>query len=172
MDWQPNVGAVQYFVTEILPIIHASRPETTVAIVGRNPASPIIAAGERDVRIHISGTVPDVRPYLWGGLVSIVPLRIGGGTRLKIYEAMAARIPVVSTTIGAEGLGVQPGHEILIGDSPELFARHCLDLLGDAARRRGISDAAWQLVAANYSWRRAADEFEAILAGTAVGAAA
>jgi glycosyltransferase involved in cell wall biosynthesis len=107
--------------------------------------------------------VPDVRPYLWNAQVSIVPLRIGGGTRLKIYEAVAARRPVVSTTIGAEGLGLRPGEEILLADAPEAFAQACLRLLADAEARERIQSAAWNTVSRNYSWERVTAQFEEIL---------
>ena len=111
----------------------------------------------------VTGTVPDVRPYLWGSKVSVVPLRIGSGTRLKIYEAMAARMPVVSTTIGAEGLHVNPPHDIRIGDTPAEFATQCLDLLNDADTRESVGNAAWELVASKFSWEQVTREFEASL---------
>src|SRR5204862_8068755 len=104
MDWLPNVDGVMYFVKEILPLIRARCPETTVAVVGRTPPPKISQLGVEDKRIRITGTVTDIRPYLWGGAVSIVLLRIGGGTRMKIYEAIVAKIHVVSTTVGVAGL--------------------------------------------------------------------
>src|SRR5439155_21240770 len=134
MDWLPNVDGVQYFVREVLPSIRRRRPECTLAIVGRTPPPTVIQLAE-DPRIHVTGTVADIRPYLWGSAVAIVPLRIGGGTRLKIYEAMAARIPVVSTSVGAEGLVVNPPENIRIVDTPQDFADQCLELLGDVAER-------------------------------------
>ena len=103
MDWMPNIDAVNYFLDEIFPRITALRPGTTLAIVGRTPTPELRARASRDARITVTGTVPDVRPWLWGARLSVVPLRIGGGTRLKIYEAMAAHLPVVSTSVGAEG---------------------------------------------------------------------
>src|SRR2546423_1741673 len=104
MDWLPNIDGMRWFRAEILPLIRACRPDCRLSIVGRQPTREILAMAESDPLIEVTGTVPDVRPYLWRAAVSIVPLRVGGGTRLKIYEAMAARTPVVSTTIGAEGL--------------------------------------------------------------------
>lgn len=96
--------------------------------------------------------------------MSIVPLRIGGGTRLKIYEAMAARIPVVSTSIGAEGLAVQAEH-IRLADTPEEFAAACLDLLADGEGRERMSEAAWNLVSSCFSWERVTEQFERIIGG-------
>ena len=107
--------------------------------------------------------MPDVRPYLWGSAVSVVPLRIGGGTRLKIYESMAAGVPVVSTTIGAEGLDTHPGQDIRIADRPEDFAAHCVDLLEDADGARRLAARARDMVAANFSWEQVARSFSNIL---------
>ena len=111
----------------------------------------------------MTGTVPDIRPYLWSSSVSIVPLRIGGGTRLKIYEAMAAGIPVVSTTIGAEGLKVDPPENIRLADDPQSFARDCLDLLADPGERARIAGSARQMVCAEFSWEAVSRCYESIL---------
>jgi polysaccharide biosynthesis protein PslH len=163
MDWLPNVDGVLYFVREILPLIRRNRPDCSLAIVGRTPPPSITELAERDPCIHVTGTVPDIRPYLWNSAVSIVPLRIGGGTRLKIYEAMAARIPVVSTTIGAEGLTVHPPVDIRIADMPQEFAERCLELLASSAKRERVAAAAWEMVRSNFSWERVARRFEEIL---------
>ncbi len=163
MDWLPNTDAVQFFVAEILPHIRKERPKCRVIIAGRRPTSAIRGLSERDSGIEVTGTVPDVRPYLWGSTISIVPLRIGGGTRLKIFEAMAAKTAVVSTSIGAEGLPVIDGQHIAIADEPEVFARRCLDLLGDAQKRRQMADQACELVSSRFSWDRIAREFESAL---------
>lgn len=163
MDWLPNVDGVLYFVREILPLIRRRRPDCSLAIVGRTPPPAIAELAQRDPSIHITGTVPDIRPYLWNSAVSIVPLRIAGGTRLKIYEAMAARIPVVSTTIGAEGLAIQPPDDIRIADTPRDFADRCLELLSDSEERKRVAGAAWEMVNANFSWERVSRCFEQIL---------
>lgn len=163
MDWMPNVDGILYFVHEILPLIRKQRPETTLAIVGRDPSSAILQLAERDPLISVTGTVPDVRPYLWGSTVSIVPLRIGGGTRLKIYEAMAARTATVSTRVGAEGIAAEHPVSIRLADEPAEFATECLALLEDANARGAVADSAWKMVDENYSWERVARQFEAIL---------
>ena len=163
MDWLPNVDGILYFVREILPLIRQVRPETTLAIVGRTPPPKITQLAAQDPAIQVTGTVPDIRPYLWTSAVSIVPLRIGGGTRLKIYEAMAAHIPVVSTTIGAEGLSVNPPHDIRIGDTPQHFASHCLELLASPEIRARVSRAAWEMVNSHFSWEHVARCFEKIM---------
>lgn len=163
MDYMPNMDGVRYLAGEILPLIRARRPDCRVDIVGKDPDPTVRAAVAGDPLTRVTGTVPDVRPYLWGAAVSIVPLRVGGGTRLKIYESMAARVPVVSTTVGAEGLEVNPGADIRIADSPQDFAGACLALLDDAEARRRQAEAAWQLVSSRFSWDRVARDFEAIL---------
>jgi glycosyltransferase involved in cell wall biosynthesis len=166
MDWLPNVDGVLWFVREVLPLIRKHRPETSLAVVGRMPGPKITQLGAEDKRIEITGTVPDIRPYLWGGAVSIVPLRIGGGTRLKIYEAMAAKIPVVSTTIGAEGLVSHPPDDIRMADTPEAFAEQCVELLSDAGARERLAAAAWQMVHDNFSWEQVSRCFEKVMEQT------
>jgi sugar transferase (PEP-CTERM/EpsH1 system associated) len=164
MDWMPNIDGMVWFVREVFPLIKRKLPSCSLAIVGRTPGREVTELAERDAGIRITGTVADVRPWLWESIVSIVPLRIGGGTRLKIYEAMAARTPVVSTTIGAEGLDISPGENILIADEPEAFAEACVLLINDRGQRRRLADAAWQHVETNHSWEAAAGAFERALA--------
>ncbi|MBZ5606957.1 MAG: glycosyltransferase family 4 protein [Acidobacteriia bacterium] len=163
MDWMPNIDAVRWFVAEVLPLIRARRPECFLTIAGRRPTPEIRGLAGKDARILVTGTVPDVRPHLWGAAVAIVPLRIGGGTRLKIYEAMAAKVPVVSTTIGAEGLDVRAGENIILADSARQFADACLALLDDPGLRRSQARAAWEMVSACYSWEVVARRFEQLL---------
>ncbi|HZQ51708.1 MAG TPA: glycosyltransferase [Bryobacteraceae bacterium] len=159
MDWMPNIDGVRWFFDEILPIIRRRKPECRVAIVGRRPPAHI-AAEAKNPLTTITGTVPDVRPFLWESAVSIVPLRVGGGTRLKIFEAMAAGTPVVSTTIGAEGLPVRHGEEIRIADAPDRFAEECLRLLEDAEERRRMSAAGLDLIHSKFSWEQVTRQFE------------
>lgn len=162
MDWMPNIDGMQWFADEIWPLILQRRPQTTLAIVGRKPA-PAIQALAQKPGISVTGTVPDVRPWLHGGKISIVPLRIGGGTRLKIYESMAAQVPVVSTAIGAEGLDWSDGQNILIADSPTNFAGRCLQLLEDPAQAQKLAQNAFRLVDQHYSWQAITDQFERLL---------
>jgi polysaccharide biosynthesis protein PslH len=163
MDWMPNIDGVVWFVNEVLPLIKRKLPQCSLAVVGRTPGREVTELAERESGIRITGTVEDVRPWLWESKVSIVPLRIGGGTRLKIYEAMAAGTPVVSTTIGAEGLDISPGENILIADEPEAFAEACVRLISDAGERRRLAEAAAQHVETKHSWEAAAMEFERAL---------
>jgi polysaccharide biosynthesis protein PslH len=163
MDYMANIDGVLYFAREILPRIRRRRPDCTFAIVGRKPSVEISALAAADPLIRVTGSVPDVRPYLWGASLSVVPLRIGGGTRLKIYESMAAGVAVVSTAIGAEGLSYEPGRNIEIAGDTEAFANICLDLLEDTDRRRRLASAGLELVRSRFSWECVTREFEAIL---------
>ena len=163
MDWLPNIDGMRFFVGDVLPLIRKSRPDCSVAIVGRLPTPEISGYAAADSKIIVTGTVPDVRPYLWGSSVSIVPLRIGGGTRLKIYEAIAAKVPVVSTKIGAEGLDIQAPEHFRLADTPQAFAEQCVALLSDGADRTRLADAAWDTVASRFSWEGVTGRFEDIL---------
>jgi glycosyltransferase involved in cell wall biosynthesis len=163
MDWMPNVDGVVWFVREVLPLIRKKIPDCSLDVVGRTPGREVTEMAEGDARIRITGTVPDVRPWLWESKAAIVPLRIGGGTRLKIYEAMAAKTAVISTTIGAEGLDIAPGENILIADQAEAFADACVRLIADERERRRLAAAAWRHVEAKHSWEAAAGEFERAL---------
>jgi glycosyltransferase involved in cell wall biosynthesis len=164
MDWRPNVDGLTWFAGNVLPLIRRRRPGCSLAVVGRRPTAEVLKLAGSDPHIHVSGTVDDVRPYLWESAVSIVPLRIGGGTRLKIYEAMAARIPVVSTSVGAEGLDIRNHENIAIADAPEEFAERCVALLDDAGARLRMAANAWETVAACYSWEVVSRKFEQLLA--------
>jgi polysaccharide biosynthesis protein PslH len=164
MDWRPNIDGLNWFVASVLPLIRRRRPDCSLTVVGRCPTAQVRRLAQSDRRIHITGTVDDVRPYLWKSAVSIVPLRIGGGTRLKIYEAMAANIPVVSTSMGAEGLDIRDGENIAIADSAPEFAQACLALLDDAGARGRMAATAREMIAACYSWEVVARKFEQLLA--------
>ena len=164
LDWAPNIDGVDWFQREVLPLILRRRPDCAVAIVGRKPPRAIQELTARYPGIQVTGTVPDVRPWLWGSKVSIVPLRVGGGTRLKIFEAMAAGVPVVSTTVGAEGLGARDGDTIRIADAPEDFAAACIALLDDPAQRERLRNRALQMVTEQCSWEAVASAFEKLIA--------
>src|ERR1041385_1476993 len=153
MDWLPNEDGIFYFMQEILPKIRQEIPEVTLTVVGRKPSARMLAlAAERPVEIRLTGWVDDIRPFLAEGAVCIVPLRIGSGTRLKIFEAMAMGKAVVSTTIGAEGLPVRNEEDLLLADSPEAFARNVVMLLRDDQTRERLGSAARELVQSKYSW--------------------
>jgi glycosyltransferase involved in cell wall biosynthesis len=163
MDWLPNVDAVEYFIAEILPLIRVKLPGATFTIAGRSPDARVLKAAEGVSGVSITGKVDDMRPYLWGSKISIVPIRIGGGTRLKIYECMAAGVPVVSTTVGAEGLRYNDGEDIVLADDPGGFATACVRLLSDDAARQAVAQNALKRAQNHFSWEAVSREFETIL---------
>jgi sugar transferase (PEP-CTERM/EpsH1 system associated) len=164
MDWMPNEDGIFYFAEEILPRIFEELPNARLSVVGRKPSARLKALAATDPHhLHLTGWVDDIRPYLAQSAVCIVPLRVGSGTRLKIFEAMGMGKAIVSTTIGAEGLPVRHGVEILLADSPDDFAKSVVTLLGDAAARRRLGTTARELVEAKYGWGSVAKEFAAAL---------
>ncbi len=163
MDWMPNEDGILYFVDAILPLIRKQRPKVKLWIVGRRPGKKILALAESDPGIEVTGRVDDIRPSIAKGSVYIVPLRVGGGTRLKIFEAMAMGKAVVSTTIGAEGLPVTNGSDIILADEPAHFADEVYRLLGSPAERKRIGDAARRIVEEKYSWAAVARHVESVL---------
>jgi sugar transferase (PEP-CTERM/EpsH1 system associated) len=162
MDWLPNEDGMQYFVRDILPRIRRARPDATLSIIGRAP-TPAVRRLAEEAGVTVTGRVEDVRPHIAEGSVYVVPLRIGGGTRLKIFEAMAMGKAVVSTTVGAEGLPVTPDEDIVIADQPEAFADAVLRLFDDERGRRRLEGAARRLVVERYDWSAVARDFESAL---------
>lgn len=163
MDFRPNVDAMLWFGRHVLPLIQAERPGVTVAIVGRRP-HPRLDVLRQLPGVTITGYVPDVRPYIAGATVYIAPLRVGGGTRLKLLEAMTMGKPIVSTTVGAEGFPVVNGQELLLADTPEAFARAVLDLLDNPTRRLQLGRAGQAFARANYGWDSLIPHMEKIYA--------
>jgi glycosyltransferase involved in cell wall biosynthesis len=160
MDWEPNVDAVEYFCAQIWPRILSDYPDAVFQIVGRSPFPRVQRLASKSV--VVTGTVPSVTDYLRDATVVVVPLRIGGGTRLKIYEAMAMGKALVSTSIGAEGLSYQPGRDLLLADDASSFAEAILLLLRDGQLRRRTELAAVQL-AAQYDWSVVTRQFVDVL---------
>lgn len=167
MDWLPNIDAVEYFVETMWGGIRRSQPEARLVIVGRRPTPAVSVLAEKDSSIEVTGTVPDVRPFVSEAAAVVVPLRIGGGTRIKIYEAMSMGVPVVSTTIGAEGLDVTHGENILLADKPETFVAATLEILGDSEVGERIGSSGARHVREHYSWPVVAREFEQLCLETA-----
>ncbi len=163
MDWLPNVDAILHFAKEILPLIRKQIPNVIVTLAGRNPSPKLVALAQADKSFRTTGTVPDIRPYVADASVFIVPLRIGGGTRLKIFEAMAMGKAVVSTAIGAEGLPVTHGKDIVIADTPQDFAHAVVSLLCQPDERNRLGASARRLVEQKYSWAVVANLFERML---------
>lgn len=171
MDWLPNEDGMLYFVRDILPRIRQVEPDVTLSIIGRTP-TPAVRRLAEHAGISVTGRVDDIRPHVAQGQVYVVPLRIGGGTRLKIFEAMAMAKAVVSTTVGAEGLLVTPGRDVVIADEPARFAQAVVHLIRDGDARRRIEGAARQLVVERYDWGAVAHDCEDALTAVRGGSAA
>lgn len=157
MDWEANSDGIDWFCRESWARIAAAHPSAVLRVVGRNPPARIRELASD--RVEVTGTVPSVVEHLHAAAVVIVPLRIGGGTRLKIYEAMAARRPVVSTSIGAEGLDVTHDADIVLADDPTAFSNAVSRLLADPVARTRIGDAA-AATAGRFAWPNVMQEFE------------
>ena len=152
MGWYPNEDAVIYFVNKILPSIKKRVPDVQFLIVGGNATKRVRQLGKGNNGIQITGHVNDILPYIDKAAVFVVPLRIGSGTRIKILEAFALGKPVISTSIGCEGLEVRDGENILIADEPNEFAKKTTTLLNDELFRKRLGDAGRKLVKEKYDW--------------------
>jgi len=169
MDYRPNVDAILWFAHEVLPLIQAQKPDVRLQVVGMNPHRRL-APLEQMPGVEITGAVDDVRPYVYGAAVYVVPLRVGGGTRFKVLEALASGKPLVSTSLGVEGLGLQDGRELLIADEPHAFAAAVLRLLDDQADGgqvcAGLSAAGRRFVESHFTWEQIVPRLERIYQAT------
>jgi glycosyltransferase involved in cell wall biosynthesis len=152
MSYHANIDAILAFARQVWPRLSRRFPAWTLTIVGSNP-SPAVSALAQLPNVEVTGTVPDVRPYYSDAVAAVVPLRVGGGTRLKILEAMAAGVPVVSTPLGAEGLAVSPGDNILIADADGDWDAQLEALSRDPVLWRRLSAAGRALARDRYDWR-------------------
>jgi len=159
LDLLSNIDQLLWFASEIFPLIKRRHPEVTLDIVGRNPAVEIVALGMTDSSVFVTGWVEDIRSYLAQTDVYIVPLRVPGGRRVKVYEAMAMRKPVVATTYGIEGLPLKGGQHLLVADTPHDFADAVGALLDDPLQKAALADAGWRLVNEQFDWSMISHRF-------------
>jgi sugar transferase (PEP-CTERM/EpsH1 system associated) len=160
MDFRPNIDAMTWFARTVWPRLRAARPGARLAIVGRDPAPAV--AGLAGDGIEVTGEVPDVRPWLARAAVAVVPLRIGGGTRLKVLEAMAMGKAIAATTMAVEGLGLSDGAEVRLADRPEALAEALGTLLDQPEERRRLGTAARRRAVADYRWEALVPAIEAL----------
>jgi sugar transferase (PEP-CTERM/EpsH1 system associated) len=168
MDYFPNIDGAVFFCQKILPRIHQAIPHAQFLIVGRNPVSALRRIAERMPQVQVTGTVPDVRPYLSEAMVAVAPLRIARGVQNKILEAMAMELPVVGTTSAFQGLAVATEHGMHVADDPGEFADAVVKLLGHPERARACGVSARKFVTSHYDWSNILQEFEQILEGVTV----
>ena len=163
MDWMANIDGIEFFMDAVWPAVSRARPQARCVIVGRSPPHALVERAQtRRLNWEFTGFVGDVRPFVQKAHVYVIPLRVGGGTRIKVYEAMAMGCPVVSTRIGVEGLPVEHDRHFLEADSADAMAAAVLSLLNDSGRRKRLSQQARRFVEENMSARRAAQAFEQI----------
>ena len=153
MDYHANVEGVVMFARNVWPAVHQQKPELVFTIVGKDPA-PAVHELSSIAGIEVTGSVEDVRPYYRASIAAVVPLNVGGGSRLKILEALAASVPVVSTTLGAEGLDVRDRENILIADGEGRLTKAVIDLVNDEGLRAHLVSGGHALVAERYDWAR------------------
>jgi len=159
MDWLPNEDAVLFFVEEILPRIAARVPGVTLEVVGRRPSPRLRRRLALRPEVVVTGRVDDIRPHLQSAAVYVIPLRIGGGTRIKAYEAMAMAKPIVSTPIGVEGLPVRNGEHLVLAEHPDDFSAAVAGLLQEPDRRLRLGQVARRFVEESCRWPSAATAF-------------
>lgn len=152
LDLLSNIDQLLWFVSEVYPLVRREHPDVTLEIVGPNPAIEIATLPKKDASILVTGWVKDIRPHLAQADIYIVPLQVPGGNRVKLYEAMAMRRPVISTSYGAEGLNLVPEQHLLIADTVKQFAAAINTLLSDPIRKANLAEASWRLVNQEHDW--------------------
>jgi glycosyltransferase involved in cell wall biosynthesis len=151
MSWYPNRDAALYFFRAIWPLLLQDMPEVTITVIGRHPPDEITSLAQRDTRVSVLGFVDDIRPAVADAAVYVCSIRDGGGTRLKILDALAMGKAIVCTRFACEGIDVVPDQHVLVADAPQAFARHVIALLRDIPKRRGLEQNARSL-ALQYGW--------------------
>ena len=167
MDSRSNIDGIQFLMDEVWPLLIARRPDTRMIVAGRNPPPALVErARQRGIAWTFTGFVDDIRPHVLAGSVSVIPLRVGSGTRLKVFEAMALGRPIISTALGVEGLPVEPGRHYVNAESAADFADAVADLLDDAATRERIASNARHLLEGRFGWAQIGTQFERICLDT------
>lgn len=168
--WFPNLDAIQYFCAEILPLLVQQVPDVKLTVIGKHPDTPAVREMAQNPHVHLAGLVDDIRPYVQAAAAYVVPLRIGGGTRLKILDALSMSKAIVSTSVGCEGLAVEDGQTIVMADTPQDFARAIVRVLSDPALAQAIGQRGRALVEQRYDWAAVARGLMAVYANTAAQA--
>jgi len=169
MYWPPNIDAVKWFIHQVYPLIRQQRPDVQFDVVGSRPPAELLALNGSGLGINVTGYVEDPTPYLQRAAVMVVPLLAGGGMRVKILNALAEGIPIVSTTLGYEGIKMTPGQDILVGDGPEAFAAQALRVINDPDLGRRLAANGRKLVEERYDYRNACRPLDNVYAQAASG---
>jgi polysaccharide biosynthesis protein PslH len=160
MAYVPNHDGITWFLDEVLPLIQAKVPKVKLYVVGKSPPDAITKRASASV--IVTGTVPDVRPFVWRSSVYVVPLRMGGGTRLKVAEALSMKKPMVSTRIGCEGIDLKDGESVLMADSAPDFAAAVVRLLGDKKLQTLLAENGAKVARQKYDWNVIGETLETI----------
>lgn len=163
MYWPPNVDGVLWFMREVLPLVRRMRPDAAFDCVGARPPAHLLAAAQGDPNVHVTGYVADVLPFLRSAGVMVVPLRAGGGMRVKILHALARGLPIVTTSLGCEGIALTHGRDALIADRPHEFAAAVVDVLNDRVLAARLSRNARALFEDRYDYRTALQALDAVV---------
>ncbi len=166
MYWPPNIDGILWFIREIYDRVRAQRPGVNFDVVGARPPQEIVELGKNGSGINVTGYVDDPTPYLQKAGVMVVPLRSGGGMRVKILNALSQGLPIVTTALGCEGIAVEPGKHVLVADTPEEFAQAALRLLEDKALAAELGRNGRQLIQSTYDYRAACRPLEAVYQGS------
>lgn len=159
LDWLPNVDAVRWFLADIWPLVRRQRPDAEFHVVGRCPPMAFVREIQQHPGARVWADVPDVRPHLWGSAVTVIPLRVGGGTRIKAYEALACANALVSTSVGVEGLALENGKQLLVADDAPVFADAVIELLDHPEHAGALRQAGRGFVETHCSWENVAEAF-------------
>jgi glycosyltransferase involved in cell wall biosynthesis len=169
LEWRPNLDGVRLLLEHVFPAVRREIPNAQLLLVGRNPPDWLRRAAQGTANVELHGNVPDVRPFLARAGLLVVPLRIGGGSRLKILEALASGTPVVSSRVGAEGLALDPGRHLEIAESVEELPASIVRLIREPQRAARQADAGRAQVLRRYDWDRLAERLEHLWLGCATG---
>ncbi len=169
MSYPPNADAVDWFVSDILPLVHREVPGARLTVVGAEPVQSVLALAA-DAAVEVIGRVPDLRPYLDRAQVAIDPLRVGAGLQNKVLEGMSMGVPMVVTSVANEGIGAEPGRHVLVADTPGDFASAVVALLQDEGLRTTMGQAARRFIVEQWSWEKHFDDLEREMQSLVAGA--
>ncbi len=166
MHYPPNVDGIRWFARDIFPLIQAEEPEVTLTIVGKSPPADLLHLAEQQPdSVEVTGFVPELQPYMERAALMVVPVRAGSGMRVRLLEAFARALPVVTTTVGREGIEAENGRHLLLADDPAAFARETIRLLRDPALQQTLAENGRRLALEKYDWRSALGKMDAVFAG-------
>ncbi len=163
MNYPPNIDSALYLAQQIMPLVRRTRPNTTLLISGVAPSPSVRELGRTDPLIHVSGWVKDIRESYAAARLFVAPMQIGTGLQNKLLEAMAMRIPCITSTLANNAVGATPGDAILVGNSPEEYAAHILHLLDDPAERKRIAENGYQFIRNQFDWDNAAEKLDRMI---------